>query len=118
MVGSYLWPHAPMTMSFIEPIAHSNGNSGSAATVRSLDQQTFIGVSLRVDARPKTIYLPASTCTAVRLGRCRDRSAIDARPRQYYYLPHRQMLTWLSRANVRLVILPSNQVRVTWLQID
>jgi len=31
---------------------------------------------------------------------------------RYYYLPlHRQMLTWLSRANVRPVILPSNQVR-------
>ncbi|HEX6703130.1 MAG TPA: ABC transporter substrate-binding protein [Albitalea sp.] len=38
---------------------------------------------------------------------------------QYYYLPlHRQMLTWLSRANVRPVILPSNQVRVAWIQID
>jgi hypothetical protein len=38
---------------------------------------------------------------------------------RYYYLPlHRQMLTWLSRANVRPVILPSNQVRVAWIRID
>ena len=38
---------------------------------------------------------------------------------QYPYLPlHRQVLTWLSRANVRPVLLLSNQVRVTWIQID
>ena len=38
---------------------------------------------------------------------------------QVYYLPlHRQMLNWLSRANVRPVIMPSNQVRVAWIKID
>jgi peptide/nickel transport system substrate-binding protein len=32
---------------------------------------------------------------------------------QFYYLPiHRQMLTWASRANVRSVIAPSNNVNV------
>lgn len=41
---------------------------------------------------------------------------IDA---QHFVLPlHRQMLTWLSRANVRPVIMPSNLVQVHWIQID
>jgi peptide/nickel transport system substrate-binding protein len=38
---------------------------------------------------------------------------------QHYVLPlHRQMLTWLSRANVKPVIMPSNVVTVPWIQID
>ena len=38
---------------------------------------------------------------------------------QFYYMPiHRQMLTWASRANVRPVIAPSNNVNVRWIEID
>jgi peptide/nickel transport system substrate-binding protein len=38
---------------------------------------------------------------------------------RHYVLPlHRQMLTWLSAANVKPVILPSNFVRVDWIRID
>ena len=35
------------------------------------------------------------------------------------YLPlHRQTLTWVSRANVKPVLMPSNQVKVTWVRVD
>jgi peptide/nickel transport system substrate-binding protein len=41
---------------------------------------------------------------------------VDAR---HYVLPlHRQMLSWLSAAPVKPVILPSNFVRVDWIRID
>ncbi len=135
-----------------------------------------IGVTLRVDARPKTIFFPKmqnndtsfymygwgggtidpqltmdplihsrdtksqkggdnnGRIADAELDRLIDAAAaemnVDKRSRlirdalmrthdQYYYLPlHRQMLTWLSRTNVRPVIMPSNQVRVTWIHID
>jgi peptide/nickel transport system substrate-binding protein len=135
-----------------------------------------IGVTLRVDARPKTIFFPKvqnhdtsfylygwggatvdpqltmdplmhsrdpksqkggdnnGRIADAELDRLIDAAAaemnIEKRTKllrdalmrvhdQYYYLPlHRQMLTWLSRTNVRPVILPSNQVRVAWIQID
>jgi peptide/nickel transport system substrate-binding protein len=135
-----------------------------------------IGVSLKVDARPKTLYFPkidskdtsffmlgwgGGTTDAqivldplvrgfdektqkggdndgrfddAQLNRLIDAAAIemnadrraklisDALMRtfeQFYYLPiHRQMLTWASRANVRPVIAPSNQVNVRWIVID
>ena len=39
--------------------------------------------------------------------------ALRRTQRQFYYLPpHRQMLTWASRANVRPVVMPDNVVRV------
>ena len=46
-------------------------------------------------------------------------SALRRVREQAYYLPlHRQMLTWLSRANVKPVLMPSNQLFVNWVQID
>lgn len=37
----------------------------------------------------------------------------------FYYLPlHRQMLLWVSRANVRPVVTPDNIVRLHWIQVD
>jgi len=39
--------------------------------------------------------------------------------RHFYYLPvHRQMLTWVSRANVHPVVMPDNEVHVHWIRID
>jgi peptide/nickel transport system substrate-binding protein len=38
---------------------------------------------------------------------------------QFYYLPiHRQMLTWASRSNVKVIVTPDNFVRPNWIQID
>ncbi|HEU0200286.1 MAG TPA: ABC transporter substrate-binding protein [Burkholderiaceae bacterium] len=38
---------------------------------------------------------------------------------RFYYLPiHRQMLTWVSRAGVKPVVMPDNFVRLQWIQID
>lgn len=38
---------------------------------------------------------------------------------QVYYLPlHRQMLTWVSRANVKPVMTPLNHVRPQWVVVD
>ena len=47
------------------------------------------------------------------------RDALQRTYRQFYVLPiHRQMLTWVSRSNVRPVIMAGNTVRVDWIQID
>ncbi len=38
---------------------------------------------------------------------------------QFLFLPlHRQMLTWISSANVHPVIVPSNQIRVGWFLVE
>jgi peptide/nickel transport system substrate-binding protein len=135
-----------------------------------------IGVILKVDARPKTLFFPkveshdtsfflmgwgGATTDAqaaldpllhgfdektqkgesndgrfadAELDRLIDAAAVemDTRKRsqlianalarafeQFYYLPiHRQMLTWASRTNMRVVIAPSNFVNVRWIEID
>jgi peptide/nickel transport system substrate-binding protein len=38
---------------------------------------------------------------------------------RFYYVPiHRQMLTRVSRAGVKPVVMPDNAVRLQWIQID
>jgi peptide/nickel transport system substrate-binding protein len=38
---------------------------------------------------------------------------------RFYYLPiHRQMLTWVSRADVKPVVMPDNSVRLHWIRVD
>ena len=45
--------------------------------------------------------------------------ALRRTQRGFYYLPlHRQMLTWVSRTQVRPLLMPDNAVRVQWIQID
>lgn len=47
------------------------------------------------------------------------RDALRRVQSQHYTLPiHRQMLTWVSRANVHVVIMAGNTVRVDWIRID
>jgi len=47
------------------------------------------------------------------------REVLTRTAEQVFYLPlHRQMLNWLSSANVHPVITPNNVVRVPWIRID
>ena len=47
------------------------------------------------------------------------RDALRRIQTQHYTLPiHRQMLTWVSRTNVHVVIMAGNTVRLDWIRID
>ncbi len=78
---------------------YNYGKSGDAELDRLLD---MAGTDMNAERRARTI------------GEAQRRVM-----QQFYLLPlHRQMITWVGRANVEPVVMPDNAVRAHWMRID